>query len=434
MISKANHLRVLLAAAITASPFAVEADDYHYRNMLIGDRAAGMGGAYTAVSDDPAGLYYNPAGITFMSGRNLSASMNAYHITNISYRDVLGGGDWTRESSSLLPNFFGVTQPLGGGVIGFSYVVTDSIIENQDNVLHNLPSSIPNTTISRNIINVNNNENNYKIGPTYARRINDDLSVGLTLYMHSRSTETISNEMNEIAYPTDVTPSLELHLNSYLQTQEYGIEPVLGIMWSPFDKLSLGASLRKTELLSASRDYQVTCSSNLATPPLAICTQPATTQLSSTSAMREYPLQITLGAAYFPNQSLIYSIDYSFFTEASNDYSSSVDDTFRTKEATWNLNAGVEYYLSNRWAVRTGAYTNRANTPSLSSSQVGQPQHIDMYGFSLSGSRFSRNSSLTLGMSYATGSGQAQVVGGSTSIQDVDSYSLSLFLSSSYSF
>ncbi|MDY7035416.1 MAG: aromatic hydrocarbon degradation protein, partial [Thermodesulfobacteriota bacterium] len=37
------------------------ADDYHYVNMLVGDRATGLGGAYTAVSDDPAGCFFNPA-------------------------------------------------------------------------------------------------------------------------------------------------------------------------------------------------------------------------------------------------------------------------------------------------------------------------------------------------------------------------------------
>lgn len=32
-----------------------------YIKFLPGDRASGIGGAYTAVSDDPSGSFYNPA-------------------------------------------------------------------------------------------------------------------------------------------------------------------------------------------------------------------------------------------------------------------------------------------------------------------------------------------------------------------------------------
>jgi long-chain fatty acid transport protein len=420
-----NTLRsgLLAALALSAATPAL-ADDYHYNNLLIGDRASGMGGAYTAVADDASGLYYNPAGITYIGGRNLSASVNAYHITSIKYRDVLGGGDWTRESSKLLPNFFGVAQPLGDGVAGFSYAVTDSILENQDTVLNNLPG----TDVQQYIINMNNEENTYKIGPSYARAVNDKLSFGISLYLHLRDTETIFNQnisLNDTSYEWS---------SYYQQSEELGIEPVLGVMWSPVEKVSLGASLRKTELLSASLDSQRTCASDVPDNPNPLCTEPPTASLSSSDYKREYPWQLSLGAAYFPNERLLYSIDYTYYTEASNDLPASNDSAFRTKEATWNLKLGTEYYLSSRWALRGGLYTNHANTPALSSGRTDQPQHLDMYGFSLSGSRFTRNSSLTLGLSYGQGSGEAQVISGLANTQDVDAYSLSIFLSTSYSY
>src|SRR3989338_11529459 len=107
------------------------ADEYHYNNIIIGDRASGMGGAYTAISDDASGCYYNPAGLIFASGRSLSASANVYNYFKKTYKDVLGGKGWERVSSNLLPNYFGIIQPLGQGIIGFSYAVPDSRLENQ---------------------------------------------------------------------------------------------------------------------------------------------------------------------------------------------------------------------------------------------------------------------------------------------------------------
>ena len=96
---------ILIAGTVIFSGATAMADDFHYTNLLIGDRASGMGGAYTAVSDDATGLYYNPAGIAYTMGRSFSASVNAYYNTEKKYKEVIGGNGWVRTSSSLLPNY-----------------------------------------------------------------------------------------------------------------------------------------------------------------------------------------------------------------------------------------------------------------------------------------------------------------------------------------
>ena len=105
---------VFLALCIGTSPFA-QADPYHYNNMLIGERATGLGGAYSAIADDPSGLYYNPAGIVYSLGSKLSGSMNAFYQVKKRYEKALGNNDWERNCATLLPNFFGVIQPMSVG-------------------------------------------------------------------------------------------------------------------------------------------------------------------------------------------------------------------------------------------------------------------------------------------------------------------------------
>ena len=86
----------------------------HQKNFLVGDRAALMGGAYSAVSDDAAGAFYNPAGIAFAYGDSVSGSGNAFHQVKTKYKKVLGNQyDWDRESKSLLPNYFGLIKKYG---------------------------------------------------------------------------------------------------------------------------------------------------------------------------------------------------------------------------------------------------------------------------------------------------------------------------------
>ncbi len=416
--NKNTYRSAVLLCGLATSGLAA-ADDFHYINMQMGDRASGMAGAYTAVSDDPSGLFYNPAGLTYMGTRNLSASMNAYHTTNLKYKGVLGGGDWKRESGNLVPNFFGVAQPMGIGVFGFSYAATDAIVENQDSVFYNVGTQIKQFTL-----NLNNEEKTYKIGPSFALAVNDDLSVGITLYAHLRDTETIFNQniiLNDDTYEWS---------NNYTQTSEVGIEPIIGVMWSPLDKVSFGLSVRTTQLLSAEQTIQQAVSTDIGCTTGTACpsTVPTPTLINA-SETRSYPISTSVGIAYFPSDKLIYSIDF--------DYHSTADGGTKrasNKTATWNVKAGMEYYLYSNWALRGGIYTNNANTPEIDSSKTDQDQHINLLGFSLSATRFSRNSSLSVGVNYASGTGEAQVISGTTATQDVDANNLSLFLSTSYSY
>ena len=409
-----TDLSLMLALASIVYGVA-SADEYHYRNIIIGDRATGMGGAYTAISDDPSGLFHNPAGVVYSGSRNFSASVNAYSETTKTYKGVLGGGDWERTSSALLPNFFGVTQPLGPGVIGFSYAVTDSIMEDQDSIFNNVGS------IQDWVINVNNTDHTYKLGPSYAIEINDQLAVGMTLYMHFRGRELINNQWLR------TTSNEQEWRNLYFQTEETGLEPVLGVMWSPFEQVSLGMSIRQTSILSSETTSQFICASDITGQTEPQCLPPVVSIANDPTILqsdleRDLPLQINLGVAYFYSSSLLLAADVINYGKTDR------------AESVSNLSLGAEYYFSERWAMRAGMFTNNANTPSVVSGGTDQLDNVDLLGLTFSLSHFTRNSSLTAGFSYSTGSGDAQVLSGSTDIQDLDVSGLTVFLSSSYNY
>ena len=420
---------------------AVMADEYHYNNILIGDRAAGMAGAYTAISDDPSGLYYNPAGIVFAPGRSFSASVNAYQYSKKTYKDVLGGNDWDRVSSNLLPNYFGVIQPLGAGKIGFSYAVPDTRQENQAQTFYNLPGIDPVTqqpiTITRYVINMNDTDYTYNFGPSYALKINDKLSVGATAYMQYRDRQLISNHF--VAVDNDLSVAGDERYqwrNVYNSTSEWGVKPIIGVMWTPTEKVSLGFTGSKSLMFDSKRRIQNTLrdldyGSNL----------PAYVVWESKDN-REFPLTATFGAAYFPSESLLLSADVSYYTAAPYTLNfkttladgTTVTDALHTPQSeTVNAAVGAEYYPSARIALRSGFFTNMANTPKLTTNDANEPEHIDMYGMSLSVSHFTRSSSLTLGGSYSYGTGQSHIYA-NTSIQDVEMQNITAFLSAAFSY
>src|SRR4051812_22116956 len=61
------------------------ADDFHYRSVLVGERGASLGGAFLAISDDPSGVFYNPAGIVFGFENYISGSANTYTSSKTVY-------------------------------------------------------------------------------------------------------------------------------------------------------------------------------------------------------------------------------------------------------------------------------------------------------------------------------------------------------------
>ena len=79
---KSHSLRVALWVSILAIGFSIPAlgDEGRYQDYVVGARAMGLGGAFTAISDDSSGVFYNPAGIVDVRKGSLSISTSLYGL------------------------------------------------------------------------------------------------------------------------------------------------------------------------------------------------------------------------------------------------------------------------------------------------------------------------------------------------------------------
>ncbi len=418
---------ILFLILLTAG--ASFADEQHYVNMIIGDRAAGMGGAYTALSDDPAGCFHNPAGISFAPNLSLSASVNAYNTEVKTYRDVLTGADgstrdWEQVSSSLLPNFFGVVRKFGdGGMLGLSYAVTDSIQRRQKQYFQNIRTEFPDNPADTVMVNINDNDRTYLFGPSYAVRFSDSLSLGATVYAYFRDREIIRNQVVQF------NQGQHILINYYETRNDLGVRPSLGAIWEPREKLALGLTMSQAYVLSSDTTQHDIYRNTVAQQPMNIDglsydfsdTDTVYFKSANFSDKPSLPLTLTLGGAYFVSPELLFSGDVSWYGKADE------------KESVWNFSFGTEYYFRDDMAVRAGFYTDFANTPALKSGAINQQEHIDIYGLSLSYTLFHRLSSITLGISYGFGKGEAQAINDTPVIHDADIQNLRVYLSASYS-
>jgi long-chain fatty acid transport protein len=284
--------------------------------------------------------------------------------------------------------------------------VPDSISEDQDQVFYNISS-----TVDRYVLNFNNDDNTYQFGPSLAGEISKNLSVGATLYFHRRSSQMTMNQLVNLS-----DGSFEW-TNQYVELNEQGLRPIAGIMWSPVEKVTIGLAFSKIYVTSSDLRTQLTTKAANPVPSNTIDRSDTTD-----TRKRDYPLELRAGIAYFASNSLLLTLDGTYYNKVTD------------RVSVLNAAVGAEYYLDKNWAVRGGLFSDMANTPDLVAGKTDQAEKIDNYGISASISNFTRNTSITLGTSITTGSGKAQLFPGDPSIQNASTFGWNLYLSSSYSY
>jgi long-subunit fatty acid transport protein len=387
----------------------------HYRNILVGDRAVGMAGAYTAISDDTSGAFYNPAGIVYSEKANgLSASANVYHLQGSKYKNAIRNNDWNRKSAELLPNFFGILKNWGKHALEFSIIIPDSFVQHQDQVFNNLSTLGTEPAIDRYVFNLHTEDATYLIGPSYAFKFNEKISIGTTLSFFYRKNRMQIHQ--NIWYP-DLTYTSSSAITEW---GEKGLAPKLGLRWSILENLKFGFLIAHTFLISSNFNAQIrTKEKNSNTSSFSELT---------TKDKRKTTTQLSLGLAYEFNDNFILSSNVDFYTAASG-------DSFYPHgyKATTNFALAGEYKITNRHIVRAGFFTNLSNMPKPTN-QTRQVTHINLYGFSTGYSMHLESTSITLGIVYSTGSGESQVYENSTNIIPLSRYSLSGVLATSFKF
>ncbi len=412
---KRHCVAVISFVAVLLSPILTFGDDSHYTNILVGDRAGAMAGAYTAVSDDPSGMYYNPAGIAYSSENNLSLSVNGYTSTSKKYKGAIGGRDWLRESSGIVPNFFGMLRSWGKIKMGLSYAVPDQITENQYDALFDLPSGTPGLTVSKFLMNHKLEDKTYHFGPSVAVEVAPNFSIGATLYVHYRYTDYSSNQMAWLSNgQTDWA-------NQYLNSEEWGVRPILGVMWRQSPKFSLGLAVSRIFALRSETKLQVTEKDvndvmNIFDPP-------------DSNDTRNYPYQIRFGAAFFPSPDLLLTADIMYYTAT--DYE--LFGTKRSFDAVLNGALGTEYRFRKDLALRAGLFSNRSSTPDIKGTAGENGEKVDIYGGSLALCFYTGKTSVSVGGSYSMGDGKANITI-DPAIIDMTYRSWTLFISSTYFF
>ncbi len=206
----------------------------------IGSKATALGGAYSAYADDPFAVYYNPAGLTQIDRPTVSIGFELLnpHLRVHNYRATDGDGNrvnpygvsFTDSSDNLVVPHFGFATPMWNNIyFGIAaYIPYGLHIKWEDDP-------------SKNPAAYNGFESYYVRGvvtPTVAIKLTDKLSAGFGISF-GRSDAGTQRRIYAPSIPTLHGRVIEGNLHD-----DFNISFNVGILYKPYDNLSLGLAYR----------------------------------------------------------------------------------------------------------------------------------------------------------------------------------------------
>jgi len=369
----------------------------NYNSVMLGDRAGGMGGAFTALTGDcAASAYYNPATLARLEGSSLSTSVNLFnkHDTTYGGQQSLDDAIFRINKGTILsiPSASGIFTNFGNFAAGLSIVMPDYHVFGDD-----VYTQGNDTTFLR------VDDRSLWVGGAFALNLTEKQSLGGTAYYTSRSFsrslynryDTGSETISDIEEKSFSTNALIYSLGYYLE---------LTPNWH------IGVSYRLRSIPISGRGSQLR--STVGTVSGA---QPVIHEDKINNETR-IPDRLALGVAYALPQSLTVSADVSYYGSGSyNDGDSKYYNDRITQKNVINVALGFEKYLLPWLPLRLGLFTDLASTPDIPGAPLHRYQdHIDKYGFSANfGLRTTEHTTITLGGYYLGGEGQSSELIGS---------------------
>ncbi len=379
------------------------------RNVPLGGRTATMGGAGTAVGNDSAMPYVNPAGMAGIPADVFAVSANLYGYTRRQvpklsfpngHQDALGRYRVTEEKLEAsgvtdMPSSIMYFQHVGEPGDDMHHVFGMSLIIPNDVTVQMVGS----TTLTFENLNATATENvsvmrrttDYYVGPTYAVSFADELRLGLSVFaLHTRYLNSVQLSSDNSFGGGAV--SSRLSAAGSVDGKAWGVVPVVGLQGALTEELWMGAAVAAPSYHLQGRYFATADTSMVSADPNNLAALlPSSTQVVTEGSYRNArPLRVNVGGAYEDREAFSFAIDGWVFFErdealeikAADEYTdSSAGETTRnyrrnrttTRDAirAYGVSAGAELSLSDILSLRVGGFGDMSNQPTFKDSDSG---------------------------------------------------------------
>lgn|GEM_PF-5186521 len=427
-----SRYRLGFVAILLCSSPAV-ADESHYQNYIVGERALGLGGAFTAIADDASGSYYNPAGLAQLSQSSISLAAALYGVSRYGLKMDTGAPiDASDQQFIAYPATAAWVQNIrDGDRLGVGRVqMALALLTPQSGANHRrlaysrLYSDAQGNTYPSQEISVEVSEDDSLwIGISVGWKLHPRLSFGASIYAIRRSG-------NYSGYNVSLTQVGGGHYGFLeqggLKFEHWGLNAQVGLLLEVTAELRLGLRLRSPLLPitgSAEANFFTVNAEETYVPP----------NLKG-NFIDSQPASGAIGIAYLKPQFFGVSLDFTVWgpmpghamvrlDTSALDPSSPVAELFATKKKTTiQVNLGGEYYIAGFVPVRAGFFTNLASTAMSGCSSVDPDcddsnpleDPIDRFGVTASVGVELRRFTLNFGALYNFGMRTEKTIGGFT--------------------
>lgn len=414
-------LALFIAVILSLLPFSAGANYGNYNSIIIGDHAAGMGGAYTAMHEDASAIaWYNPAGLALLKGQAFAASVGIYKKFDTVYDQ---NADLIQGSLRANQGFFRPVPASTGNVIRFK----DFLEEWTMGMSIVVPSF---ESFKGEIYNQNNNLSTFSlsdeslwVGGAMAKKISETEAFGFTLYYTARS---VSKSVVDRYYVNATDSTIYNEEKAYTQN---ALVLLLGYHKKLSEYLKWGLSFRFPGAhLAGKGSYQDTLIVNGA------MTSHSPDQMPSFARI---PGRLSLGLAYDEPDFFTIAMDWNFYSDMNymDIESSEFGERIRHKPI-FNISIGGEYHYRPWLKFRAGFFTNFSAHPDPDKNEVhGQGDRTDQLGFSANLALTRGNIQYTFGGYYTGGNGRSvQRINQQYAVVPKSSQVFTMLVGTSYSF
>lgn len=392
------------------------ADYINLNSVLIGDRAAGMGGAFTALTGDPsASPFYNPATLARLDGSSLSTSVNLFNKYDVTYGNQSDLDESlfriNKGSIRTIPSASGIFTSFRNFTIGLSI-----LLPQYQDFGGNIFSRGDESTFLR------MDTESLWVGGAFAFNPDEKSAIGFSFYYTSDSTNrSLTDRYDDGGDAIVFTEEKTLSTNSFIA--------IIGYYYELLPSVSLGVSYRfKNVPVNGEGSY-------LANQVGTISGSQPTITDNKITGKTKIPDRLALGSAFrFGGDTLSVDVVYS----GPNSYTDMEDYGDRIiHEETINYHIGYEHELLPWLKARVGLFTDSSTAPEIPANATRRySDHIDKFGFSANlGIQTTEHTNVTLGGYYIGGNGYAaEQIGGEFQRIKKEDRVFSFLVATSYQF
>ena len=366
---------VLLLVATSA-----RADFFNARNIILGERASLLGGAFTALADDSTAGYYNPAGLVQVPGFALAASANVYGLY------LLDRIEQVNDQGDLLPLPF-VRTVILPTTFALSYRVHERVtiaihVFSTDRFRLAAINSVDAPVVAKAIgsdqlfnglsRSARFDQASTLYGASAGFLLTDWFSFGISLHYHlAQTSQALASTYFTHASEDGTVPSSQATLTADNEVTSGGLIPQLGVLFRLPHGIRIGANWQcETLMLHSENAWQVALSSDMLGQSI---------QSGITKGDTRYPHKFSLGLAWQGSRVLL---SFDFVAYLGLDYDAPHEvlrtqyaDNRHLEVAHFDASLGAEVVLSEMFVLRGGLFTNTS-----SASQQYAEERIDLFG------------------------------------------------------